>query len=555
MASRRDHYVGGRLGKIGSPHSLPQSEGGYKLFKIGDLFNVDETWIYGKNKQYNTREQKPKEGFSPVVSGITVNNGINYYTKDELLPEEIFTDSLTISTRGEYSGTVTYHDGEFGLANNILVMATPSAWSRNAKLYLGTLISKLGYGGYNGYPRKETLKKDSIYLPVTKNGEIDFEYIERYMHELEQERARRIDEYLETSGYKNYSLTYGEEQAVKKLSAGLVQSKIIKIIDFFKVSNSHNILKSDITFDSGTTPYVTACEGNNSIVSYINYRDDMKEAGDTIMIGGKTLVITYQPDAYFSNDSHNLVLSVKEKAGINENVQLFLVSALYKSLKPKYTWGDSISKAKIHNDTFVLPVTADGSIDYAFMENYINAIKKQTIARVKEYIDSEFKTEEPAVEPSITPLHIHDSYQPGRIPLYTLRAACGRFEDNEFPVADGWVDATGHGFTPDKDRYFAVHAKGDSMLPLIHDGDICVFEWYTGGSRKGEIVLMQLRDFDPEYDGRYTIKRYDSEKMVTEDYWEHKSITLSPRNPAFEPIIIHEDESVRTIGIFKCTLD
>ena len=243
---------------------------------------------------------------------------------------------------------------------------------------------------------------------------------------------------------------------------------------------------------------------------------------------------------------------------------LFMVACINKVTDlPIYSYKNKLGGWNVVQDKYItLPVKADGQPDYAIMEQLITAMQKIVIADVAKYTarnleatQQVIESQEEQQEPTITPLQIYEDYQPGRIPLYTLRAACGRFEDNELPVADGWVDATGHGFTPDKDRYFAVHAKGDSMLPLIHDGDICVFEWYTGGSRKGEIVLMQLRDFDPEYDGRYTIKRYDSEKMVTEDYWEHKSITLSPRNPAFEPIIIHEDESVRTIGIFKCTLD
>lgn len=50
---------------------------------------------------------------------------------------------------------------------------------------------------------------------------------------------------------------------------------------------------------SGNIPYVTASEGNNSIVSYVSYDDEMKEEGNSIMIGGKTLVITYQPKDFF----------------------------------------------------------------------------------------------------------------------------------------------------------------------------------------------------------------------------------------------------------------
>ena len=98
---------------------------------------------------------------------MTINNGVSYYTEDDLNKEEIFTDCLTISTRGEYSGTVTYHDEKFCLANNILAMPMAN-YSKYSKLYIATLIQKLGYCGYSGYPRKETLKKDKILLPIRR---------------------------------------------------------------------------------------------------------------------------------------------------------------------------------------------------------------------------------------------------------------------------------------------------------------------------------------------------------------------------------------------------
>lgn len=157
------------------------------------------------------------------------------------------------------------------------------------------------------------------------------------------------------------------------------------------------------------------------------------------------------------------------------------------------------------------------------------------------------------VKQVIRPL-IHPEYQPGFIPLYTLRAACGYFEDGQVPEAEGWIDATGHGFTPDPERHFAVHTKGDSMLPKIKDGDICIFEWYNAGSRNGEIVLTQSSEYDSEYGGKYTIKRYHSEKTVTEEGWQHSKVELHPLNPDFDPIELDEFGDYKTIGIFKCVL-
>lgn len=152
---------------------------------------------------------------------------------------------------------------------------------------------------------------------------------------------------------------------------------------------------------------------------------------------------------------------------------------------------------------------------------------------------------------------ISSIYKPQSIPLYSLRAACGRFEEERNPELEGWVDASGHGFTPDRERHFVVRAKGTSMSPKIKDGDLCVFEWYNGGSRNGEIVLTQCSEFDPEYDGKYTIKKYISEKNANEDgSWIHSKIQLQPLNSNYPTINLQPEnaEQYRTIGIFKTVL-
>ncbi len=145
-------------------------------------------------------------------------------------------------------------------------------------------------------------------------------------------------------------------------------------------------------------------------------------------------------------------------------------------------------------------------------------------------------------------------YREGCIPLYTLRAACGYFEDGEVPEEEGWVDASNNGFTPDPKRHFVIHAKGNSMLPKIKDGDLCVFEWYRAGSRNGEIVLTQSSEFDSEYGGKYTIKKYHSEKVVTEEGWRHSKVELIPLNKDFDVIELDGETEYRTIGILKCVL-
>ena len=96
------------------------------------------------------------------------------------------------------------------------------------------------------------------------------------------------------------------------------------------------------------------------------------------MIWWKTLVITYQPKDYFSNDSHNLSLYLHNGATANKYIQLFLVATLSKSLKPRYTRGDSVSKKKIQSDVFLIPVR-NQEVDFEFMETFIRAVEKLVI--------------------------------------------------------------------------------------------------------------------------------------------------------------------------------
>lgn len=161
--------------------------------------------------------------------------------------------------------------------------------------------------------------------------------------------------------------------------------KEYRIVDIFEVKNTHNILSSWITENSGSIPYVTATQNNNSVSTFISYDKEMIDEGNSIFIGGKTLVISYQEKDYFSNDSHNLALYFKDEIHRTKPIQLYMISALYKSLKPLYSWGNSISKQKIQNDFVSFP-TLNNKIAFSYMENYIKALEAERIETLEAYL-------------------------------------------------------------------------------------------------------------------------------------------------------------------------
>ena len=184
----------------------------------------------------------------------------------------------------------------------------------------------------------------------------------------------------------------GEEEQPCKQNLSPVEKpqtirwKTFRLTDVFEVKNTKSILSSDIVKNSGTTPYLCAGADNNGVTSYIQYDNSFLEKGGCIFIGGKTFVVSYQEKDFFSNDSHNLALYIKGGRR-SKSVHLYMAACICKSLLHKYSWGNSISKAKIQSDTILLPVKLDGSIDFDFMESFVKELETEQLAKLTAYLD------------------------------------------------------------------------------------------------------------------------------------------------------------------------
>ena len=160
-----------------------------------------------------------------------------------------------------------------------------------------------------------------------------------------------------------------------------------KLVDVFDVVNTKSILKEQIVPGSGSIPYVTAGESNNAVTTYIDCPEEWIDKGGCVLIGGKTMVVTYQKDDFCSNDSHNLALYLKDKNVVpDEKVFLFLVTVIKKALGKKYAWGDSISFKKIQKDVIQLPVDSTGKIALDYMQECIAEMEQERIAELEEYL-------------------------------------------------------------------------------------------------------------------------------------------------------------------------
>jgi len=147
------------------------------------------------------------------------------------------------------------------------------------------------------------------------------------------------------------------------------------------------------------------------------------------------------------------------------------------------------------------------------------------------------------VQSNVIPFKTH-------LPRYSLRAAAGKFLDNEEVVEQGWVE------TPEDMRklypdMFVAEIVGHSMEPLIPYGSLCIFRANVVGSRIDRLILAEDR-----HANAYSVKRYQSKKEPTEEGWKHEYIRLESLNPAFPSWELELDEErYRIVAEFIRVLD
>ena len=329
-------------------------------FPISDFFSVV--------KGTRLTKANMREGVIRFIGASSVNNGITAYisNKEHLHPG----NTITITYNGSV-GEAFYQDEIFWASDDVNVLYPKFKLNRSLAMFFIPLLKKAGqkYAFIDKWKR-EDMEKDCIKLPVDENHQPDFSYMESYMKNLETAVSASLTKLQSAKRYK-------KSQKVDT-SKDFKNWKEFRLDYMFDMRNTKSIVQKNVNPDSGTVPYVTAQNGHNGVLTYIDCPQEWMDSGNCIMIGGKTMTFSYQKEPFCSNDSHNIALYLKEKGQITENSYLFLMTALRAALQSRYSWGDSISMKRIKDEVFFLPVTVDDKPDFAYMDSYMQNIMKES---------------------------------------------------------------------------------------------------------------------------------------------------------------------------------
>ena len=166
-----------------------------------------------------------------------------------------------------------------------------------------------------------------------------------------------------------------------------------KIGDLFLVKNNPQLNKSSFNFSkNGKYPYFTRTVFNNGILGYVDYLDEEhKIKGNSIAVGMIAMKFFYMKQDFYAGqftktiypkfDNFNDKIAKYFISIFNKNTPLYLKNFVVKDFEKDFT-----------NTTIKLPITANGEINFDFMESFIKAIQKECIKGVDSYLTKNIAT-------------------------------------------------------------------------------------------------------------------------------------------------------------------
>lgn len=338
----------------------------WKEYAFPEIFEIRKGF-------YNKKPEHTVEGKIPFLGATEKNNGVTeYYSiedienasktgngKNQPLEVKLFPPNALCVTNNGSVGFAFYQKEIFTCSHDVNPLYLKDGeLNEYTALFVASVIKQDRYRwAYGRKWRPERMMKSKIFLPSNKNGDPDWEYMERYIKSLHFKHLstnnKKQNGYINSSEWMEY-----------------------RVGDLFEIINGKGITQDEIESNPGTLKAVQSGEENNGIMGTINeeyckLRDYTytKEPCLTVARSGSAGYVSYQERGCVVGDSAKILI-LKERMFANKYVYLFFKTILMAS-KYKYTYGRKVTAQKYLNEIIRIPVDKEGKPDYQYMEKYI----------------------------------------------------------------------------------------------------------------------------------------------------------------------------------------
>jgi hypothetical protein len=245
------------------------------------------------------------------------------------------------------------------------------------------LNKKFGYDNMCSWTK---IKENNIQLPI-KNNKPDFEFMENFISQIENERISKLQNYLEVTGLKDYNLTDVEQKVLDDFESGKFKWGKFRLGDLFEINPTkyYKLKNEEIISKDAKVPLISNLSTNNGVMGFSNLsannRGNTMTCSDTTL-GAETM---YYQQKDFIGYSHiqNLVPKFKQ---FNKLISSFIISSSKVVTSKKYDYGNKFNREAMNKTNIHLP-TKNNKPDYKLMETLISAIQKQVIKDVVLYVN------------------------------------------------------------------------------------------------------------------------------------------------------------------------
>lgn len=336
-----------------------------------------------------TKQILSESGKYPTFSSDSTNNGIVGYSN--ISPSFLCDEDCTIFVIfGDHTRTFNIAQTSFNVMDNVKVLKPNKKYTLSELLFI-TSSWKKGIKNL-GYARHWKIAKEAKILLPTNSNQIDFDFMESFIAELEAERIAELEAYLSVSGLDNYELSIEELNALQAYDS--MQWGEYRIGSLFsRISTKKLPYKAkDLpteAIDDYDLPCLTSSFRNQGL-NYFVPREGATVLKDVISIPSNSDVYrAYFQSREFTVLSDAYAIKWTDENRILTNYQyLFMVRAINKVTDlPIYSYKMKLGGWNVVKDKTILLPVVDDEIAFDFMNDYTRAIAKLAIKDVVQYTD------------------------------------------------------------------------------------------------------------------------------------------------------------------------
>ena len=383
-------YIRRRIGKVITPLNDELKNVEWGEFKLGDLFEINPTKYY----RLQNEEIISKNGNVPLVSNSSIENGVMGFSNLKPLNKG---NTLTCSDTTLGADTMFYQQKDFiGYSHiqHLVPKFKPFNKEIASAIISACIVATSKKYDYGNKFNRDAMNKTIIHLP-TKNGKIDFEFMESFIAELEAERINKLDDYLIANGFNNYVLTDEEKQVLeafrndKNSMGGVVDNQVVvnlkwrkfNLEKLFGKATRGKRLKGDDRI-LGDLPFVTAGETDEGVSAFIgNNVNIFPENTTTIDMFGSAKYRNYK----YGGDDH---VAVVHTENLPKLASIFVTTSIHKtSYNGQFNYGRNFYAKDADELNISLPAV-NNQPNYELMEILISAIQKLVLKDVVLYVNN-----------------------------------------------------------------------------------------------------------------------------------------------------------------------